>query len=59
MELNFNMQQKESKTNWHFYISLIKSGFRIGAGFSLMFGSLALSGALFILAEILGIIEEL
>jgi hypothetical protein len=53
------MQQKESKTNWHFYISLIKSGFRIGAGFSLMFGSLALSGALFILAEILGIIEEL
>ena len=53
------MQEKESKTNWHFYISLVKSGFRIGAGFALMFGSLALSGALFILAEILGIIEEL
>ena len=53
------MQVKESKTNWHFYISLAKSGFRIGAGFTLMFGKLALSGALFILAEILGIIEEL
>jgi len=54
-----NMQVKESKTKWHFYISLIKSGFRIGAGFALIFGKLALSGALFILAEILGIIEEL
>jgi hypothetical protein len=53
------MQIKESKTNWHFYISLIKSGFRIGAGFALMFGKLALSGDLLILAEILGIIEEL
>ena len=53
------MQVKESKTNWHFYISLIKSGFRIGAGFALIFGHLALSGALFILAEILGIVEEL
>jgi len=54
-----NMQQKESKTNWHFYISLIKSGFRIGAGFALMFGHLAMSGVLFILAEVLGILEEL
>jgi len=54
-----NMQPKESKTNWHFYISLIKSGFRIGAGFALIFGKLALSGALFILAEVLGIVEEL
>jgi hypothetical protein len=53
------MQVKESKTNWHFYISLIKSGFRIGAGFALIFGKLALSGALLILAEILGILEEL
>jgi hypothetical protein len=53
------MQQKESKTNWHFYISLIKSIFRIGAGFALIFGKLALSGALFILAEVLGIVEEL
>jgi hypothetical protein len=53
------MQAKESKTNWHFYISLIKSGFRIGAGFALIFGRVALSGVLFILAEVLGILEEL
>ena len=53
------MQQKESKTKWHFYISIIKSNFRIGAGLALIFGDLALSGALFILAEILGIVEEL
>jgi hypothetical protein len=59
MEQNSNMQIKESKTNWHFYISLIKSGFRIGAGFALIFGRVALSGALLILAEILGILEEL
>jgi hypothetical protein len=53
------MQQKESKTNWHFYISLVKSGFRFGAGFSLIFGSIPAAGALFILAEVLGIVEEL
>jgi hypothetical protein len=53
------MQEKESKTNWHFYISLIKSGFRFGAGFALIFGKLPLAGVLFILAEVLGIIEEL
>ena len=53
------MQQKESKTNWHFYISLIKSGFRFGAGFALIFGKLPVSGVLFILAEVLGIVEEL
>jgi hypothetical protein len=54
-----NMQPKESHTNWHFYISLVKSGFRFGAGFALIFGKVALSGALLILAEILGILEEL
>jgi hypothetical protein len=52
------MQQKESKTNWHFYVSLTKSGFRFGAGFSLIFGSIPAAGALFILAEVLGILEE-
>jgi len=53
------MQVKESKTNWHFYISLIKSGFRIGAGFVLILENVGLSGVLLILAEILGILEEL
>jgi hypothetical protein len=53
------MQQKESKTNWHFWISLVKSVFRFGAGFALIFGKIPSAGALLIVAEILGIAEEL
>jgi hypothetical protein len=53
------MQIKESKTNWHFYISLIKSSFRFGAGFALIFGKLPLAGALLIIAEVLGVVEEM
>ena len=47
------MQQKESKTNWHFWISLIKSGF------ALIFGKIPVAGVLLIIAEVLGIVEEL
>jgi hypothetical protein len=53
------MQVKESKTNWHFYISLVKSGFRFGAGFALIFDKLPVAGVLLIIAELLGIAEEL
>ena len=53
------MQQKESKTSWHFWISLVKSGFRFGAGFALIFGKSPAAGALLIIAEILGIAEEM
>ena len=53
------MQVKESKTNWHFRISIIKSGLRIGAGMTLIKGDIVISGILFILAEVLGIVEEL
>jgi hypothetical protein len=53
------MQIKESKTNWHFRISVAKSILRIIAGIALLNGLLIPSGALFIVAEILGIIEEL
>ena len=53
------MQQKESKTNWHFWISLIKSSIRIFAAFALIGGDLVTSGLSFILAEFLGIVEEL
>ena len=53
------MQVKESKTNWHFRISIIKSGLRIGAGMTLIKGDIVISGVLFIVAEVLGIIEEL
>jgi hypothetical protein len=53
------MQPKESKTNWHFRISVFKSCLRIMAGVTLIKGELVISGVLFILAEILGIAEEL
>lgn len=53
------MQEKESKTNWHFRISLIKSALRIAAGFALYKSDILIAGVLFISAEILGIVEEL
>lgn len=55
------MQLKESKTNWHFNISLIKSGIRICAGIALMYADqwyFNAAGGLLIGAEILGIVEE-
>ena len=56
------MQPKESKTNWHFKISIIKSIIRIFAGIALMYGDqwyLNAAGGMLIGAEILGIAEEL
>lgn len=53
------MQEKESKTNWHFRISLVKSVLRIGAGVAFILGGIVLGGGLLIGAEILGIVEEL
>ena len=53
------MQVKESKTNWHFRISVAKSILRIIAGIALVNGLLVPTGSFFIVAEILGIIEEL
>jgi hypothetical protein len=53
------MQEKESKTNTHFWISLVKSGFRIGAGITLLNGNYMSAGALLIIAEALGIAEEI
>lgn len=43
----------------HKYISFIKSGFRILAGVSLCFGEFVIAGSLLVVAEILGIAEEL
>ena len=43
----------------HFYIRLVKSGVRIGAGIALFMGGYAAAGVLFIGAELLGIAEEL
>lgn len=55
------MQPKESKSNWHFNISLIKSFIRILAGIALIYGDqwyLNAAGGMLIGAEILGIVEE-
>ena len=43
----------------HKYISFVKSGFRILAGISLCFGEFIIAGALLIVAELLGVAEEL
>lgn len=53
------MQPKESKSKTHFWISLIKSGFRIGAGIRLFDGDYMSAGGLLIIAEALGIAEEI
>lgn len=53
-----NIQPKDT-SKWHFRISIIKSGFRIGAAFRLIQGDLLGAGVLFIIAEALGIAEEL
>jgi len=53
------MQPKESKSNTHFYISLMKSGFRVWSGVTLCLGDLMSAGGLLIIAEILGIAEEI
>jgi hypothetical protein len=53
------MQEKESKTNSHFWISLFKSALRLTACwflFNQMFGYTAI---LLGLAEVLGIAEEI
>jgi hypothetical protein len=52
------MQEKESKSNWHFRVSVFKSMFRICAGSCLIIGDLFLAGILLVVAEILGIAEE-
>jgi hypothetical protein len=52
------MQERESKTSWHFWVSFVKSFTRILAAFALIGSSFTTAGLLFILAEVLGIVEE-
>ena len=52
-----NIQPKDTSKG-HFYVSVVKSAVRIAAGTALIMGSLAVCGWLLILAEILGIVEE-
>lgn len=51
--------QPKDTSKGHFYVSLAKSFIRIGAGCWLMTGNFLMAGVCLILAEVLGIVEEL
>ena len=51
--------QPKDTSKGHFYVSIVKSAVRIAAGVALIMGAFVATGALIILAEILGIAEEL
>ena len=51
--------QPTDTSKGHFYVSVCKSAVRIAAGAALIMGSFVVCGWLIILAEILGIVEEL
>lgn len=51
--------QPKDPSRGHFYVSMAKSGLRIIAGGNLVIGNLWWAGTFFIIAELLGILEEL
>lgn len=51
--------QPKDPSKGHFYVSLVKSFLRILAGLGLIYSSFVVAGILFILAEVLGVVEEL
>ena len=51
--------QPKDTSRGHFYISMFKSGIRMMAGFALMGGGIFTCGLLLIIAEVLGVVEEL
>ena len=51
--------QPKDTSRGHFYVSIVKSFVRIFAGIAQINGSLIIAGASFIVAELLGIVEEL
>ena len=52
-----NIQPKDTSKG-HFYVSIVKSAVRIAAGIALIMGLLAIAGGLLIVAEFLGVLEE-
>lgn len=56
--MTIEIQPKDTSRN-HFYVSLAKSLIRIVASGALLIGHVAEAGALLILAEVLGIAEEM
>ena len=57
-DIKMELQPKDTSRG-HFYVSLVKSVFRISAGACLMSGFFWFAGFLLIFAEMLGILEEL
>ena len=51
--------QPKDTSKGHFYVSMVKSALRIVAGGNLVLGNLFWAGTFLILAELLGILEEL
>lgn len=51
--------QPKDPSDGHFYVSIAKSAIRILAAIQLMKGELFFAGALLIIAEMLGVVEEL
>ena len=51
--------QTKDTSRGHFYVSLVKSAIRIVAGACLIGGNLLMAGYCLIIAEMLGIVEEL
>ena len=51
--------QPKDPSKGHFYVSLVKSVLRIGAGTSLILSGFPEPGWLLIIAEVLGIVEEI
>jgi hypothetical protein len=51
--------QPKDPSRGHFYVSLVKSVLRISAGGYLLQGNLFWAGCLLIMAEVLGILEEI
>ncbi len=56
--MNIDIQPKDISRG-HFYVSLAKSGIRIFAGGVLMAGNVWLAGLCIVLAEVLGVVEEI
>lgn len=51
--------QPKDTSKGHFYVSLAKSALRVIAGGNLVMGNLFWAGTFLILAEVLGVVEEL
>lgn len=58
IQFDTNIQPKDTSKG-HFYVSLAKSAIRVVAGLALTQGMLLTAGSLIIIAEVLGVVEEL